>query len=143
MSFYGCAIWSLNARSIRSIDISMILRRIWSLPFNCHTDFLHIVSNTKYSQFFYCRCSKLISQERACSNHLVRSVFSTACCNFTGYNLKFGHSFVHNYTSVTMSLSNLIMEVKDPSLFVDGFVQHELNQLVLYYQCVVCTFHVV
>ena len=39
------------------------------------------------------------------------------------------HSFVRSYNSVSMSLANLIMEIKDPSLFVNGFVQHELNQL--------------
>ena len=70
---------------------------------------------------------KLISQARACGNYLVRSVFSTVSCrNFIGYNL---HSFVRSYNSVSMSLANLIMEIKDPSLFVNGFVQHELNQL--------------
>ena len=48
-----------------------------------------------------------------CGNHLVRSVFSTvSCCNFIGYNLQFGHSFVRSYTSVSMSLANLIMEIK-------------------------------
>ena len=133
MSFYGCAIWSLNTRSIRSIDVSMnkILRRIWSLPFNCHTDLLHVISNcTSVFNVCYSRCCKLISQARACGNYLVRSVFSTVSCrNFIGYNLKFGHSFVRSYNSVSMSLANLIMEIKDPSLFVNGFVQHELNQL--------------
>ena len=48
---------------------------------------------------------------------------------FVSSNLKFGHSFVRSYNSVSMSLANLIMEIKDPSLFVNGFVQHELNQL--------------
>ena len=37
--------------------------------------------------------------------------------------------YVRSYNSVSMSLANLIMEIKDPSLFVNGFVQQELNQL--------------
>ena len=39
---------------------------------------------------------------------------------------------MHSYSSVTMSLANLITEIRDPSLFVDGFVQYELSQLVNY-----------
>ena len=80
----------------------------------------------------------------------MRSVFSTVSCrNFIGYNLKFGHSFVRSYNSVSMSLANLIMEIKDPSLFVNGFVQHELNQLANLFQLcnnsiyVLCTPYVV
>ena len=108
--------------------MNKILRRIWSLPFNCHTDLLP--NCTSVFNVCYSRCCKLISQARACGNYLVRSVFSTVSCrNFIGYNLKFGHSFVRSYNSVSMSLANLIMEIKDPSLFVNGFVQHELNQL--------------
>ena len=107
---------------------SDFLRRIWSLPFNCHTDLLHIctIFNVCYS-----RCCKLISQARACGNHLVRSVFSTVSChNFITLSLVILLcvvivQFLYNI----MSLANLIMEIKDPSLFVNGFVQHDLNQL--------------
>lgn len=37
---------------------------------------------------------------------------------------------MRNYSSVTMSLANLIMEIRDISLFVEDFVQYELYQFV-------------
>ena len=48
MSFYGCALWNLNNRSIKALDvcINKVLRRIWSLPHNCHTDTLHLVAGS-------------------------------------------------------------------------------------------------
>ncbi len=140
MSLYGCALWSLNAQAIRSLDVCMnkILRRIWSLPFNCHTDLIHIMSNcTSVFNICYSRCCKLINLARVCKNDLVRSVFSTSSCrNFIGYNLKFGHLFVRDYSSVNLSLINLISEIRDPSLYVDGFTSYELNQLVYTASCI-------
>ncbi len=84
------------------------------------------------SVFSYSRCCKLINIiARVCKNDLVCSVFSTSSCrNFIGYNLKFGHLFVRDYSSVNLSLINLISEIRDPSLYVDGFTSSELNQLV-------------
>lgn len=99
-------IWSLNinARSIRSIDVSI----------------------NKSLRCGYTQCLlqyKLISQARACGNDLHSPLFHVVISSV-------GHSFVCNYSSVIMSLANLIMEIRDPSLFVDSFVHYELNQLV-------------
>ena len=65
MSFYGCALWNLSIRSIKALDvcINKVLRRIWSLPYNCHTDILHLVAgsdsifNVCYNRF--CKLLKL------------------------------------------------------------------------------------
>ena len=48
MSVYGCALWNLNNRSIKALDvcINKVLRHIWSLPYNCHTDILHLVAGS-------------------------------------------------------------------------------------------------
>ena len=63
----------------------------------------------------------------------MHSVFSTvSCCNFVSYNLKFN---LVTLLCVIMSLAYVIPEIKDPALFVDGFVQYELNQLTLSLLC--------
>ena len=86
MSFYGCALWNLSNRSIKALDvcINKVLRCIWSLPYNCHTDVLHLVAGSDrilcHNGFFELLCSANIS-----CNHLVRSVFqssSLSCRNF-------------------------------------------------------------
>ena len=59
MSFYGCAHWNLNNRSIKALEacINKVLRHIWSLPYNCHNDILYLVSgsysifNIRYNRF--------------------------------------------------------------------------------------------
>ena len=44
--FYGCELWDLANWEIQSLSISWrhALRRIWKLPYNCHTAILHILS---------------------------------------------------------------------------------------------------
>ena len=93
MSFYGCALWNLCNRSIKALDICInkVLLRIWSLPYNCHTDILHLVagSDSIFNVCYNCSCKLLCSANISC-NHLVRSVFqgsSLSCRNFIGYNL--------------------------------------------------------
>ena len=45
LSLYGCALWSLDSRAIKHLDVSInnCLRRIWSLPRNCHTSTQYLV----------------------------------------------------------------------------------------------------
>ena len=101
MSFYGCALWNLSNRSIKALDVCMnkVLRRIWSLPYNCHTDIFHLVAGSD-SIFNVCynRFSKLLCSVNISCNHLVCSVSSLSCCNFIGYNFKYGSDFAHNYS---------------------------------------------
>ena len=48
MSFYWYTLWNLSNRSIKALDvcINKVLQRIWSLPYNCHTDTLHLVAGS-------------------------------------------------------------------------------------------------
>ena len=141
MSFYGCALWNLSIRSIKALDvcINKVLRRIWSLPYNCHTDILHLVAgsdsifNACYNHF----CKLLCSANISC-NHLVRSVFqgsSLSCRNFIGYNCKYGSDFARNYSCVNISVVNLIREIRGNSLFVYGFDQNMLDMTVCTISC--------
>ena len=46
MSYYGYVLCNLSNPSIKCFDVCInnILRRVWSLPFNCHTNILHVIS---------------------------------------------------------------------------------------------------
>ena len=138
MSFYGCALWNLSNRSIKALHVSInkVLRRIWSLPYNCHTDILHLVAgsdsifNVCYNRF----CKLLFSADISC-NHLVRSVFqgsSLPCRNFIGYNFKYGSDFAGNYSFGNILVVNLIRVIRDNSLFVHDFDQ---NMIVYTVSC--------
>ena len=138
MSFYGCALWNLNNRSIKALDVGInkVLWHIWSLPHNCHTDIFHLVAgsdnifNVCYSHF----CKLLCSAKISC-NHLVRSIFQSSsmlCRNFIGYNFKYGSNFVHDYSSGNLSVVNLIREI---SIFVYDFDHNMLNMIVCTVSC--------
>ena len=46
LSLYGCALWLSSATQIHSLEVTFnnIIRKIWSLPRNCHTSILHLVA---------------------------------------------------------------------------------------------------
>ena len=85
MSYYGCVLWNLSNPSIKCLDVCMnnILRRVWSLPFNCHTSILHVISgchsiyNTCYKRFY-----KMLCLAKSSCNYLVRSVFHASSLLF-------------------------------------------------------------
>ena len=138
MSFYGCALSTDPLKFLMFVSIKC-LRRIWSLPYNCHTDTLHLVAgsdgifNVCYNRF----CKLLCSAKISC-NHLVRSVFqgsSLSYRNFIGYNFKYGSDFVRNYSCGNLSVVNLIREIRDNSLYVYGFDQNMLNMIVCAVSC--------
>ena len=41
-----------------------------------------------------------------------------SCCNFIGYNLKYGSDFVHNYSCANVSVVNLIGEIIETIVFL-------------------------
>ena len=136
MSFYGCAIWDLSSPLIKCIDVCMnkVLRRVWSLPYNCHTGIIHVVSdccsvfNVCYNRF----CKLLLTAKCSC-NRLVREVFvssSFSCRNYIGYNNKYGFSCVRNYSCTDKSIARLIREIRNRSLYVPGFDCCSLNCIV-------------
>jgi len=46
--FYGCELWDLSDVTVQSLCTSWrcALRRIWKLPYNCHTSILHVLSGS-------------------------------------------------------------------------------------------------
>ena len=135
LSLYGCALWSLDSR-VKHLDVSInnCLRRIWSLPRNCHTSFLHTVSgcnsvfNTCYKHFCNLYRSAINS-----GNLVVRTVFQSAylsCHNFIGFNYQYGINYIRDCTDVTSVSVHLVREIRDRSLFVSGFDPSELNQII-------------
>ena len=86
------------------------LRRIWSLPRNCHTRILY----KHFCNLFCSACN--------CDNLLVRTVFLSACLscrNFIGFNYQ-----------ISVIIVILVREIRDRSLFISGFDSYELNQII-------------
>ena len=48
LSLYGCALWRLNAYDLQALNtlFNNVIRRIWKLPYNCHTSIAHSVRLT-------------------------------------------------------------------------------------------------
>ena len=110
-----------------------------SLPYNCHTDTLHLEAGSD-SIFNICnnRFCKLLCSAKISCNYLVQSVFqgsSLSCRNLIGYNFKYGSDFVRNYSCANLSAVNLIREIRDNSLFVYGFHINMLNMIVCTISC--------
>ena len=136
MSFYGCALWSLDSRAIRYLDVCLnnCLRRIWSLPRNSHTNILHSVSGcTSVFNICYKRFCSMFHSACSSSNLLVCNVFQSAslsCRNFIGFNFKFGKDFLRDYSDVCLDSVGMIREIRDRSLYIFGFDPSELNCIV-------------
>ena len=45
LSLYGCLLWTLNSPSLKLIETALnkLLRKVWNLPYNSHTAFVHSV----------------------------------------------------------------------------------------------------
>ena len=146
MSFYGCALWNLNNKALKCIDVSMnkVLCRVWHLPYNCHTDILHSVAGCySISNVSYNRFCKLVWSAKSSPNSLVRSFFQGSlwsCRNYSGYNVKYGLGSVRDYNSVNHSIVGLIKEIRDPRLHVHDFDQFMLNEIVHIVSCLQLSF---
>ena len=76
-------------QAIKALDVCIneVLRRIWSLPYNCHTDILHLVAGSdSIFNICYNRFCKLLCSAKISCNYLVRSVFQgslLSCRNLT------------------------------------------------------------
>ncbi len=92
-----------------------------------------IIHWTRFMEFMYLYCYNLrwynIRGTTSTTNIAKRTIPAIQ------YHLKFGHLFVRDYSSVNLSLINLISEIRDPSLYVDGFTSSELNQLAYTASC--------
>ena len=55
LSLYGCCLWTLNAPSIRVVEVALnkILRKIWRLPPRSHSVIAHCVAQVDTSVFVF------------------------------------------------------------------------------------------
>ena len=63
----------------------------------------------------------------------MNTVFNSACMscrNFIGFNCKFGRDFVRDYDDVNFDAVNIIREIRDKSLCVNGSDLGDLNVIV-------------
>ena len=78
LSLYGAQLWDLSNKNIINLQVvfNKILRRIWNLPFNSHTNIVHCVSHiVSIKNLIVKRFILLYQRALSCSN-LVRNVFS-------------------------------------------------------------------
>ncbi len=80
LSLHGAAIWNLSNPSLHSLEVAFnnILRKIWRLPFNCHTKILDLTArlHSTLNVIFRRSQSLLISATTTCPSILVRTIFS-------------------------------------------------------------------
>ena len=100
LSLYGCCLWSLNAPSIKTIEIALnkILHKIWHLPLRTHTGIVHCVAQIHtISNILHQRFQSFLFKALTSSSHLIRTIFTQSAylgnC-FTGYNNHNGHLHV-------------------------------------------------
>ena len=109
LSLYGSVLWSLSSPAVKMIEVSLnkLLRKIWNLPYNCHTGILHCVvhvstiSNIIYNRSlcFHLPCHHLYN--------LVKSIFigsSKLVHSSTGYNCLYGHEHIRFFLTTIIVL---------------------------------------
>ena len=139
LSLYGCSLWRLDAPDLKSLNVlfNKVIRRIWKLPYNCHTSIAHSVGLTaSIYNIIYSRFKKLLSSASSHPSRLIRSVFrdSSQVCNssFVGYNYMYGNSHCKSYSTDDVVVGYLIREIRDTHdhTVIPHFSQHELDIIV-------------
>lgn len=103
LSLYGCSLWDLSCASIHSIEVSFnnILRRIWHLPRNYHTNILHLTARLpSLFNVVSSRSLSLLSSALSCPSLVVRKVFRDSrflAYTHTGYNSICGNLHTKKY----------------------------------------------
>ena len=77
-SLYGAQSWDLSNKNIINLQVvfNKILRRIWNLPFNSHTNIVHCVSGIESIKNLIVKHFILLYQRALSCSSLVRNVFS-------------------------------------------------------------------
>ena len=137
LSLYGCSLWRLDAPDLKSLNVSFnkVIRRIWKLPYNCHTSIAHSVGLTaSIYNIIYSRFKKLLSSASSHPSRLIRSVFrdSSQICNssFVVYNYMYGNSHCKSYSTEDVAVGYLIREIRDTHTVIPHFSQHELDIII-------------
>ena len=104
LSLHGAAIWNLSNPSLRSLEVAFnnILRKIWRLPYNCHTRILHLTAGlvSPFNLIHRRSQSLFVSATTKSPSNIVHFVFSRSvnlCYTATGYNSLFGDSHSKQY----------------------------------------------
>ena len=133
LSLYGCSLWSLSCPGIQSIEIAFnkILRRIWHLPYNCHTGIVHSIArlpsifNTVLN-----RSLSLLRSALSCSSPIVRTVFqdsSQLVYTASGYNTLYGH----NHLKTVYHQYSICGEIVRQLRLCGGLRNSELNNMII------------
>ena len=99
LSLHGAALWNLSYPTLCSLEVAFnnILRKLWRLPFNCHTRILHLTARLKslFNVIFCKSRSILCSATSKCPSSLIHAIFSSSanlCYTTVGYNSLYGIS---------------------------------------------------
>ena len=111
LSLHGAATWSLSTPTLHSLEVAFnnILRKIWCLPFNCHT------STARLHNLIFRRSQSLLTSATIkCPSILVRNVYSVSAifCTATGYNSLNGASHLKQYSLDGAYCANFIRELR-------------------------------
>ena len=119
LSLYGAALWNLSNPSLRSLEVAFnnILRKVWHLPFNCHTRILHLTArlHSLFNLILHRSQSLLVSATTTCPSVLVRTIFShsaSLCYTSTGFNSLYGHTCVKEYFYEDAICTNIIRDLR-------------------------------
>ena len=112
----GCIYSESSLRSrFRTINLQVvfnkILRKIWNLPFNYHTNIVHCVSRIVSIKNLIVKHFILLYQRALSCSSLVRNVFSFSSSllyTFVGYNLNCATSHVTEYSETDIYIADCI-----------------------------------
>ena len=114
LSLYRAQLWDLSNKNIINLQVvfNRILRRIWNLPFNSHTNIVYCVIHIVSIKNLIVKRFILLYQRALSCSSLVRNVFSFSSSllyTFVGYNLT---SHVTEYSETDIYIANCIRLVR-------------------------------
>lgn len=123
LSLYGASTWNISNKQINSLEVAFnnILRRIWSLPRNCHTRILHCVARipSLFNKIHHLS-NGLWLKASVYASSLVNCIFA-ACSSLvftnTGFNRLYGHRYCKDYSPeifFTASCVHHLLSLKPP-----------------------------
>ena len=117
LSLYGAQLWDLSNKNIINLQVvfNKILRRIWNLPFNSHTNTVHCVSRIVSIKNLIVKHFILLYQRALSCSSLVRNVFSFSSSllyTFVEYNLNCATLHVTEYSETDIYIADCIRLVR-------------------------------
>ena len=119
LSLYGAQLWDLSNKNIINLQVvfNKILRRIWNLPFNSHTNIVHCVNCILSIKNLIVKLFIFLYQRALSCSSLVRNVFffsSSLLYTFVGYNLNcaIANSHVTEYSETDIYIADCLRLVR-------------------------------